>query len=105
MPPTLSYRQSRKLVTAKQSLHRAAALGMAVESPKKRCSSSKCGPLQGTGRASKTSTPKCPDSTSAKTPPCPQESTPDCPEKSPQACSSQKHGRSPSPTTELAKSK
>ena len=78
---------------------------MAVESPKTRCSSSKGGAPQGTGCSSKTSTPKCPDSTSAKTPPHPQESTLDCPAKSPQAHSSQKHGHLPSPTTESAESK
>ena len=105
MPPAPSYRQSRELVTAKQSPHRVAALDTSVESPKTRCSSSKGGPLRGTGRGSKTSTPKHPDSTSAKTPPCPQESTPDHPAKSPQAHCSQKRGCSPSPTAELAESK
>ena len=105
MPPALSYRQSRELTTAEQSPHRAAALDMAVESPKTRCSSSKGGALWGTGHSSKTSTSKCPDSTSAKTPPHPQESTLDCPVKSLQACSFRKHGHSPSPTTESAESK
>ena len=105
MPPTPSYWQSREPATAKQSPQRAVALDMAVESPKTRHSSSKSGPPRGTGHGSKTSTPKCPDSTSAKTPPHPQESTLDCPAKSSQSCSSQKHGHSPSPTMELAKSK
>ena len=105
MPPTLSYRQSRELVTAKQSQHRAAALDVSMESPKTRHSSSKSRPPRGTGRGSKTSTPKHLDSTSAKTPPHPQESTLDHLAKSPQAHSSQKHGRLPSPTAEAAESK
>ena len=105
MPPTPSYRQSREPVTAKQSPHRAAALDASVESPKIRHSSSKSGPLRGTGHGFKTSTPKHPDSTLAKTPPHPQESTPDHPVKSPQARSSQKHGHSPSPTAGSAESK
>ena len=105
MPPTPSYRQSRELVTAKQSPHRAASPDTAMESPKTRCSSSKGGAPWGTGRSSKTSTPKRPDSTSAKTPPHPQESTPDHPAKSLQARSSWKCGCSPSPTTESAESK
>ena len=105
VPPTPSYRQSREPGTAKQSLHRVAALDTAVESPKTRRSSSKGGAPWGTGCSSKTSTPKRPDSTLAKTPPHPQESTPDHSAKSLQARSSQKHGHSPSPTTELAESK
>ena len=105
MPPTPSYRQSREPVAAKQSPCRAAALDMAVESPQTRHSSSKGGAPRGSGHNSKTSTMKQPDSTLAKTPPYPQESTPDHPVKSPQACSSRKHGCSPSPTTELAKNK
>ena len=101
VPPTLSYWQSREPVAAKQSPHRVAAPDTSVESPKTRCSSSKSRPLWGTGCSSNTSTPKCPDSTSAKKPSHPQESTPNCPAKSPQACSSWKCGRSPSPTTEV----
>ena len=105
VPPTPSYWQSREPVTAKQSAHRAAAPDTAMESPKTRRSSSKSESLLGTGCGSKTSTPKCPDSTSAKTPPHPQESTLDHPAKSPQSCSSQKLSCSPSPTTESAESK
>ena len=105
VPPTPSYRQSREPAAAKQSLCRAAAPDMAVESPMTRHSSSKGGAPWSSGCNSKTSTPKHPDSTSTKTPPHPQESTPDCPVKSPQACSSWKCGCSPSPTTQLAKNK
>ena len=105
MPPTPPYWQSRELVTAKQSPCRVAAPDMAVESPKTRHSSSKGGAPWGSGHNSKTSTSKCPDSTSAKTPPHPQESSLDCPVKSPQARSSWKCGCSLSPTTESAKNK
>ena len=97
MPPAPSYWQVTESAVTKQSLHRAAAPDMSVESPKAKCSSSKSGPPRGSGCSSNTSTPKCPDSTSAKKPSCPKESTPDDQAKSPQACSSHKHGRSPSP--------
>ena len=105
VPAALSYRQSREPVSAKQSPCRVAAPNTAVESITTRRSSSKGGAPQSLGHNSKTSPPKCPDSTLAKTPPHPQKSTPDCPAKSPQAHSSWKHGRSPSPATELAKNK
>ena len=100
MPPTPSYRQSRELAAAKQSLHRAAAPDTSVGSPKTRRSSSKSGPPQGTGRSSNTSTPKHPDSMSTEKPSHPQESTLHFLAKSPQARSSQKHSRSPSSATE-----
>ena len=105
MPPTPSYQQSREPAAAKQSPCRVAAPDTAVESPTTRFSSSKGGAPWSSGHNSKTSTPKCPDSTSAKTPPCPQESTLDHPAKSPQAHSSQKQGHSPSPAMESAKNK
>ena len=105
VPPAPSYRQSREPVAAKQSPCRDAAPNTAGESPKTRCSSSKAGAPRGSGHSSKTSTPKCPDSTSAKTPPHPQESTWDCPAKSPPARSSRKHGCSPSPTMESTENK
>ena len=105
MPPAPSYWQSRELVAAKQSPHRAAAPDTSMEFPKTRCSSSKSGPLRGTGRGSNTSTPKCLDSTSAKEPSHPQESTLDHPVKSPQARSSWKCGCSPSPAVELDRCK
>ena len=105
VPPTPFYWQSREPVTAKQSLHRDAAPNTAAESTKTRHSSSKAGAAWGSGHSSKTSTPKCPDSTLAKTPPHPQESTRDHPVKSPLARSSRKHGCSPSPTTESTENK
>ena len=105
MPPAPSYWQNREPAAAKQSPHRVAAPDTSVEFSKTRCSSSKSRPPQGTGCGSETSTPKCPDSTSAKTPPHPQESTPNHQAKSPQAHSSRKHGHLPSPTAGSAKSK
>ena len=105
MPPAPSYWQSREPVAAKQSPCRDAAPNTATESPKTRRSSSKAGAPWGSGHSSKTSTPKHPNSMSTKTPPHPQESTQDCPAKSPPACSSRKHGHSPSPTTESTENK
>ena len=98
VPPAPSYWQVREPTATKQSLHRMAAPDTSVESPKAKQSSSKGRPRRGSGHSSNTSTPKCPDSTSAKKPSHPKESTPDDQVKSPQARSSHKHGRSPSPT-------
>ena len=99
MPPAPSYRQVRELAVTKQSRHRAAALDMSVASPKAKHSSSKGGPSWGSRHSSNTSTPKHPDSTSTKKPSCPKDSIPDDQAKSPQACSSHKHGHSPSPAS------
>ena len=99
MPPASFYQQVREPAATKQSLHRAAAPDMSVESPKAKCSSSKGGPPQGSRCSSNTSTPKHPDSTSTKKPSCPKESTPDDQVKSPQVSSSRKCGHSPSPAS------
>ena len=99
VPPAPSYWQVREPAATKQSPHRAAALDIPAESSKAKCSCSKSGTQQGSGCSSNTSTPKCPDSTSAKKPSCPKESTMEDQAKSPQACSSQKCSRSPSPTS------
>ena len=105
MPPAPSYQQNSKPVAAKQSPHRVAAPNTSVESPKTRHSSSKSGPLRGTGCGSNSSTPKHPDTTSAKKSSHSQESTLDCPANSLQSHSSWKCGRSPSPTTESDRDK
>ena len=84
----------------KQSPPRAATPNPSVESPKTKCSSGKGRPHRSLGCSSNTSTPKCPDSTSAKKPSSSQEPTLNDQEKSPWACSSHKHGHSPSPSTE-----
>ena len=99
MPPAPSYQQVRELVVTKQSPHKAAASDTPAESPKAKCSSSKNSPQRGSRCSSNTSTPKCPDSTSAKKPSCPKESTMEDQVKSPQACSSCKHGHLPSPAS------
>ena len=105
VPPALSYWQSREPVAAKQSPCRDAAPNTVAEFPKTRCSSSKAEAPRGSGRSSKTSTPKCPDSTLAKTPPHPEESTQDHPVKSLLACGSRKCSHSPSPTMESTENK
>ena len=71
----------------------------AVESPKAKHSSGKGGHHHSSGYSSNTSTPKCPDSTSAKKPPSSKESAPNEQEKSLRSCGSCKCSRSPSPST------
>ena len=99
LPSAPSYWQARVPEMTKQSPHRAAASDTPTESPKAKHSSSKSSPQHGSGCSSNTSTPKCPDSTSAKKPSSSKEPTLNGQEKSPKACSSCKHGCSPSPTT------
>ena len=67
-----------------------------MESPKAKCSSSKGRPLCSSGHSSNTSTPKCPNSTSAKKPSSSKEPASNEQEKSPRPCGSHKHGCSPS---------
>ena len=98
VPPAPSYQEVRQPSVTKQSPHRVAASDTPPP-PKAKHSSSKSGPLQGSGHSSNTSTLKCPDSTSTKKPSCPKEPTMDGQEKSPKAHSSHKHGCSPSPAT------
>ena len=105
MPPAPSYWQVREPMATKQSPHRVAALDTPAESPRAKRSSSKSRPQRGLGCSSNTSTPKCPDSTSAKKSSCPKESTPDDQAKSPKARSSHKRGCSPSPATGSARCK
>ena len=97
-----SYWQARQPEVMKQSPPRAVTPNPSpsMESPKTICSSGKGGPLRGSGHSSNTSTPKCPDSTSAKKPSSYKEPTSNGQEKSPKACGFCKHGRSPSPSTE-----
>ena len=100
MPPVPSYQQAREPEVSKQSPPQAVAPDTAVESPKTQHSSSKTNPHCSLGRSSNTSTPKCPDSTSAKKPSSSKGPTLNSQEKSPKACSLCKHGHSPSPVTE-----
>ena len=105
MPLAPSYQQVREPAVTKQSPCRVAASDTPVESPKAKRSSSKSGPQRGLGHSSNTSTPKCPDSTSAKKPSCPKEPTSNGQEKSPKSRSSHKHGRLPSPAAKSARCK
>ena len=72
----------------------------AVESPKTKCSGGKGGHHLRLGRSSSTSTPKCPDSTSAKKPSSSKEPVPKEQDKSPRSHGSCKHGCSPSLSVE-----
>ena len=78
----------------------AMTLNPAVESPKAKQSSSKGRHHHSSGHSSNTSTPKCPDSTSAKKPSSSKEPALNEQEKSPRSCSSHKHGHSPSHSAE-----
>ena len=71
-----------------------------MESPKTKCSTGKGGPHHSSGCSSTTSTPKCPDSTSAKKTSSSKEPASNEQEKSPRAQGSHKHGHSPSPSAE-----
>ena len=84
----------------KWSPPRATTLNPAVESPKAKCSSSKGRHHHSSGHSSNTSTPKCPDSTSAKKPSSSKEPTSNDQEKSPWSHSSCKCSHSPSLSTE-----
>ena len=97
-PPTPSYLQAKQPKAMKWSPPRAMTRNPAVESPKAKRSSSKGGHHHSSGRGSNTSTPKCPDSTSAKKPSSSKEPAPNEQDKSPRSCCSCKHGHSPSPS-------
>ena len=71
----------------------------AVESPKTKHSGSKGRHHHSSGCGSNTSTPKCPDSTSAKKPSSSKEPVPKEQDKSPRRCGSHNHGRSPFPSS------
>ena len=75
-------------------------LNPAVESPKTKCSGSKGGHHHSSGCSSNTSTPKCPDSTSAKKPSSSMEPALNEQDMSPRSCGSRKHCHSPSPSAE-----
>ena len=100
-----SYWQAREPEASKQSPPRAVAPDIPTESPKTKCSSGKGSPYHSSGCSSNTSTPKCLDSTSAKKPSSSKEPTSNSQEKSPKACSSCKHGCSPSLATESVRGK
>ena len=100
MLPAPSYQQAREPEVTKQSPPRAVTPDPSVQSPKTKCSSSKGSPHHSLGCCSNTSTPKCPDSTSAKNPSSSNEPTLNSQEKPPKACGSHKCGCSPSLSAE-----
>ena len=105
VPLAPSYQQARQPEVTKQSPTRAVTPNPSVESPKTKCPGNKGGSHCSSGCSSNTSTPKCPDSTSAKKPSSSKEPTLNDQGKSPRACSSCKHRRSTSPSTESVRCK
>ena len=95
-PLAPSYLQARQPKVMKQSPPRATTPNPSVESSKAKCSGSKGGPHCSSGHSSNTSTPKCPNSTSAKKPSSSKKPTWNDQEKSPRFLSCHKHSRSPS---------
>ena len=98
--PAPSYLQAKQPKATKQSPPRAATPNPVVESPKAKCSGGKGGHRHSSGHSSNTSTPKCPDSTSAKKPSSSKEPIPNEQEKSPRSHGSRKCGHSPSLSAE-----
>ena len=98
--PAPSYLQAKQPKATKLSPPWAVTPNPAVESTKAKCSGSKGGHHSSSGCSSNTSTPKCPDSTSAKKPSSSKEPAPNEQDKSSRSCSSCKHGHSASPSTE-----
>ena len=82
-PLAPSYLQSKQPKAMKSSPPWATTPNPAVESPKAKCSGSKGGHHCSSGHSSNTSTPKCPDSTSAKKPSSSKEPALNEQEKSP----------------------
>ena len=71
-----------------------------MESPKPKCSSRKGGHHRSSGHSSNTSTPKCPDSTTAKKPSSSKKPVLKEQDKSPRSCGSHKCGHLLSPSAE-----
>ena len=97
-PPALSYLQAKQSVARKQSPPWAVMPNKAVESPKTKCSSSKGRHHCSFRCGCNTSTPECPDSTSAKKPSSSKDLVLKEQDKSPWSCGSCKCGHSPSPS-------
>ena len=104
-PLTSSYQQARQPNVTKWSPARAATPNPPVELPKAKCSGGKGGPHHSSGHSSNTSTPKCPDSTSAKKPFSSKEPTSNSQEKSPKGCGSCKCSCSSSLSTKSVRCK
>ena len=105
VPPAPSYLQARQPKVMKWSPPRAATATPSVEFPKAKCSGGKGGPHCSLGCSSNTSTPKCPDSTSAKKPSNSKEPTSNEQEKSLRVHGSHKCGHSPFPSAESVRCK
>ena len=103
--PAPSYPQARQPKATKWSPPRAVTPTRSVESPMAKCSGSKGRPHCSSGCSSNTSTPKCPNSTSAKKPSSSKELTSNEQEKSLRVCGSCKCGHSPSPSTQSVRHK
>ena len=97
MPPAPSYWQAREPEVTQQSPPRVVTPDPQTESLKTKHCIGKDSPHHSSGCSSNTSTPKCPDSTSAKKPSSSKEPALNSQEKSLKACGSCKHGHSPSP--------
>ena len=104
-PLAPSYLQARQPKVMKWSPPRAVTPNPSVESPKTKHSGGKGRPHCSSGCSSNTSTPKHPNSTSAKKPSSSKGPASNKQEKSPRACSSHKHGHSPSPSAESVRRK
>ena len=104
-PPALSYLQAKQPKATKWSPPWATTLNPAVEFPKAKHSDGKGRHHHSLGCSPNTSTLKCPDSTSAKKPSSSKEPSPNEQDKSRRSHSSQKHGHSPSPSTESVRCK
>ena len=96
-PLAPSYLQAKQSEATKWSPTQAVMPTMAAESSKTKSSSRKGGHHHSSGRGSNTSTPKCPDSTSAKKPSSSKEQVPKEQDKSLMSHGSHKCGRSPTP--------
>ena len=97
-PLALSYLQAKQSEATKQSPPWAVMPNIAVESPKTKCSSSKGRHHCSFRHGCNTSTPKCPDSTSAKKPSSSKDPVLKEQDKSPWSHGSCKCGHSPSPS-------
>ena len=99
-PLAPSYLQAKQLKATKQSPLWAMTPNLVVESPKTKHSGGKGRHHHSLRHGSNTSTPKCPDSTSAKKPFSSKEPVPKEQNKSPRSHGSRKCGCSPSLSTE-----
>ena len=104
-PPAPSYLQAKQPKATKWSPPQAKTLNPAMESPKTKHSGGKGGHHCSSGCGSNTSTPKCPDSTSAKKPSSSKEPALNEQDKSPRSHSSCKHGHSPSQSAKSVRHK